>query len=147
VSVRPDRTASLWSDFVAFAADLLHGKVADNLADQETLGKAVDANHRQAKVEIAAASAALRIAAGHPVSLLDPGPLDSQLAEFESAIESEAFATNRAAGQLRSREQAVTAPWRCPRPHPFLPEQLATSTICFIIGKLVRRSPDGGRPR
>jgi carboxymethylenebutenolidase len=40
------------SGFVAFAPDLYHGKVADNLADAETLGKALDANHIQAKAEI-----------------------------------------------------------------------------------------------
>ena len=41
--------------FVAFAPDLYHGKVADNIADAETLGKALDANHLQAKAEIAEA--------------------------------------------------------------------------------------------
>jgi carboxymethylenebutenolidase len=44
------------SGFVAFAPDLYHGKVADNIADAETLGKALDANHVQAKVEIADAT-------------------------------------------------------------------------------------------
>ena len=39
--------------FVAFAPDLYHGKVADTIADAETLGKALDANHLQAKAEIA----------------------------------------------------------------------------------------------
>jgi carboxymethylenebutenolidase len=39
--------------FVAFAPDLYHGKVADNIADAETLGKALDTNHLQAKAEIA----------------------------------------------------------------------------------------------
>ena len=39
--------------FVAFAPDLYHGKVADNIADAETLGEALDANHLQAKAEIA----------------------------------------------------------------------------------------------
>ena len=38
--------------FVAFAPDLYHGKVADTIADAETLGKALDANHLQAKAEI-----------------------------------------------------------------------------------------------
>jgi carboxymethylenebutenolidase len=42
--------------FVAFAPDLYHGQVADNIADAETLGKALDANHLQAKAEIAAAT-------------------------------------------------------------------------------------------
>ena len=39
--------------FVAFAPDLYHGKVADNIADAEALGKALDTNHLQAKAEIA----------------------------------------------------------------------------------------------
>src|SRR5437870_576915 len=42
--------------FVAFAPDLYHGQVADNIADAETLGKALDANHLQAKAEIAEAT-------------------------------------------------------------------------------------------
>jgi carboxymethylenebutenolidase len=44
------------SGFVAFAPDLYHGKVADNIADAETLGKALDANFLQAKAEIADAT-------------------------------------------------------------------------------------------
>jgi carboxymethylenebutenolidase len=44
------------SGFVAFAPDLYHGKVADNIADAETLGKALDTNHLQAKAEIADAT-------------------------------------------------------------------------------------------
>jgi len=44
------------SGFVAFAPDLYHGKVADNIADAETLGKALDANHLQAKADIADAA-------------------------------------------------------------------------------------------
>jgi carboxymethylenebutenolidase len=44
------------SGFVAFAPDLYHGKVADNIAEAETLGKALDANHLQAKAEIAEAT-------------------------------------------------------------------------------------------
>src|SRR5512139_3241334 len=44
------------SGFVAFAPDLYHGKVADNIADAETLGKALDANYLQAKAEIAEAA-------------------------------------------------------------------------------------------
>jgi carboxymethylenebutenolidase len=44
------------SGFVAFAPDLYHGKVADNIADAETLGQALDANHLQAKAEIAQAT-------------------------------------------------------------------------------------------
>jgi len=42
--------------FVACAPDLYHGKVADTIADAETLGKALDANHLQAKAEIADAT-------------------------------------------------------------------------------------------
>lgn len=42
--------------FVAFAPDLYHGKVADNIPDAETLGKALDANYLQAKTEIAQAA-------------------------------------------------------------------------------------------
>jgi carboxymethylenebutenolidase len=44
------------SGFVAFAPDLYHGKVADNIADAETLGKALDTHHLQAKAEIAEAT-------------------------------------------------------------------------------------------
>lgn len=47
------------SGFVAFAPDLYHGKVADNIADAESLGKALDANHLQAKAEIVEAAAFL----------------------------------------------------------------------------------------
>lgn len=42
--------------FVAFAPDLYHGKVADTIADAETLGKALDTNHLRAKAEIADAT-------------------------------------------------------------------------------------------
>ena len=42
--------------FVAFAPDLYHGKVANNIADAETLGQALDASHLQAKAEIAEAA-------------------------------------------------------------------------------------------
>src|SRR4030042_6056087 len=44
------------SGFVAFAPDLYHGKVADNIADAEILGNALDTNHLQAKAEIAEAT-------------------------------------------------------------------------------------------
>jgi carboxymethylenebutenolidase len=44
------------SGFIAFAPDLYHGKVADTIADAETLGKALDANHLQAKAELAEAT-------------------------------------------------------------------------------------------
>ena len=42
--------------FVAFAPDLYHGKVADNIGDAETLGSAIDTNHLQAEAEIAEAT-------------------------------------------------------------------------------------------
>ena len=42
--------------FVAFAPDLYHGQVADTIPAAETLGKALDANHLQAKAEIADAT-------------------------------------------------------------------------------------------
>ena len=48
------------SGFVAFAPDLYHGKVANNIPDAEALGKALDANHLQAKAEIADATVFLR---------------------------------------------------------------------------------------
>jgi carboxymethylenebutenolidase len=44
------------SGFVAFAPDLYHGKVADTVPDAEALGNALDANHLQAKAEIAEAT-------------------------------------------------------------------------------------------
>ncbi|SRR5258706_74126 len=44
------------SGFVAFAPDLYHGKVADTIPDAEALGKALDANHLQAKAEITEAT-------------------------------------------------------------------------------------------
>ena len=50
--------------FVAFAPDLYHGKVADTIADAEALGKALDANHLQAKAEIADATRFLSERAG-----------------------------------------------------------------------------------
>jgi carboxymethylenebutenolidase len=49
-----DRLAQ--SGFVAFAPDLYHGKVADNVADAETLGSALDATFDQARAEIVAAA-------------------------------------------------------------------------------------------
>ena len=52
------------SGFVAFAPDLYHGKVADSIADAEILGKALDANHIQAKAEIAEATSFLHERAG-----------------------------------------------------------------------------------
>jgi carboxymethylenebutenolidase len=44
------------SGFVAFAPDLYHGKVADNITDAEVLGSALDSNFLQAKAEIAEAT-------------------------------------------------------------------------------------------
>ena len=52
------------SGFVAFAPDLYHGKVADNVVDAERLGSALDANHGQAKAEIAEAARFLQERAG-----------------------------------------------------------------------------------
>ena len=52
------------SGFMAFAPDLYHGKVADNIADAETLGNALDTNHLQAKAEIAEAALFLNERAG-----------------------------------------------------------------------------------
>jgi len=42
--------------FVTFAPDLYHGKVAHTIAEAEALGSALDANHLQAKAEIADAT-------------------------------------------------------------------------------------------
>ncbi len=42
--------------FVAFAPDLYHGKVAKTIPEAEALGGVVDANHLQAKAEIAEAA-------------------------------------------------------------------------------------------
>ena len=52
------------SGFVAFAPDLYHGKVAEHIADAETLGNALDTNHLQAKAEIAEAALFLNERAG-----------------------------------------------------------------------------------
>jgi carboxymethylenebutenolidase len=53
------------SGFVVFAPDLYHGKVADNIADAETLGKALDTNYMQAKTEIAESTEFLIERVGH----------------------------------------------------------------------------------
>jgi carboxymethylenebutenolidase len=50
--------------FVAFAPDLYHGQVADTVAAAEALGSALDANHLQAKAEIADATRFLDERAG-----------------------------------------------------------------------------------
>jgi carboxymethylenebutenolidase len=50
--------------FTVFAPDLYHGKVADTIAGAETLRDALDANHLQAKVEIADAALFLNQRAG-----------------------------------------------------------------------------------
>jgi carboxymethylenebutenolidase len=52
------------SGFVAFAPDLYHGQVADDIAAAETLGSALDANFIQAKAEIADAVTFLDVRAG-----------------------------------------------------------------------------------
>jgi carboxymethylenebutenolidase len=52
------------SGFVAFAADLYHGKVADNIADAETLSDALFRNPNQAKADIAEATTFLNERAG-----------------------------------------------------------------------------------
>ncbi len=57
-----DRLAD--AGYVAFAPDLYHGKVADNIPDAERLGKALDANFLQAKAEIAEAAMFLNERAG-----------------------------------------------------------------------------------
>jgi carboxymethylenebutenolidase len=44
------------SGFVAFAPDLYHGQIADNITDAEALGSALDENYLQAKAEIAEAA-------------------------------------------------------------------------------------------
>jgi len=50
--------------FVAFAADLYHGKIAEDIPAAEELGSALDANHLQAKAEIAEATLYLNERAG-----------------------------------------------------------------------------------
>jgi carboxymethylenebutenolidase len=56
------------SGFVAFAPDLYHGQVADNIEDAETLGKTLDANYLQARDEIAAATTFLNEQVGQVAS-------------------------------------------------------------------------------
>jgi carboxymethylenebutenolidase len=50
--------------FTAFAPDLYHGKLADTIAEAEILGQALDANHLQARAEIAQAAGFLNDRAG-----------------------------------------------------------------------------------
>ena len=52
------------SGFVAFAPDLYHGKVADNVTDAEAFGGALDADHLRAEAEIAEATRFLSERAG-----------------------------------------------------------------------------------
>lgn len=50
--------------FVAFAPDLYHGQSAHTIAEAETLGQALDANHLRAKAEITRATSFLNERAG-----------------------------------------------------------------------------------
>ena len=52
------------SGFVAFAPDLYHGKIADNIADAEALVKVLNTNQLQAEADIAAATTFLYERAG-----------------------------------------------------------------------------------
>lgn len=52
------------SGFIAFAPDLYHGKIADNIADAETLSSALAANDPQAKMDIVEAITFLNARAG-----------------------------------------------------------------------------------
>jgi carboxymethylenebutenolidase len=60
------------SGYAAFAPDLYHGKVADTIAEAETLGKALDSNHLQARAEIAQAAGYLneRIGNGRALAVI-----------------------------------------------------------------------------
>lgn len=59
-----DRLAQ--AGLVVFAPDLYHGQVADTIEGAEALGKALNANHQQAKAEIAAAAQFLDERTGQP---------------------------------------------------------------------------------
>src|SRR3970282_1524423 len=52
------------SGFVAFAPDLYHGRVTDQIAEAETLGAALDAHFEQARAELADAATFLKARAG-----------------------------------------------------------------------------------
>lgn len=54
------------SGFTVFAPDLYHGKVADNIAAAELLGRELDGNYLQAKAEIAIAAKFLTDHVGQP---------------------------------------------------------------------------------
>lgn len=54
------------SGFAVFAPDLYHGKLADSIPAAEALGSALDANHLQAKAEIAESATFLRQSAAQP---------------------------------------------------------------------------------
>jgi len=56
------------SGFVAFAPDLYHGKVTDQIAEAETLGAALDAKVDQARADIAEATMFLKERAGSDAS-------------------------------------------------------------------------------
>ena len=58
------------SGFVAFAADLYHGKVADTIAGAEALGAQIDANHQQAEAEVADAAEFLKERAGPGLAVI-----------------------------------------------------------------------------
>jgi len=59
--------------FIAFAPDLYHGKVADTIAGADALGRALDANYKQARVEIADATKFLSERAGLRATEKDRG--------------------------------------------------------------------------
>lgn len=61
-----DRLAA--SGFVAFAPDLYHGQVADDIPGAETLSSALSANYNQARAEIAEAARYLYERVGRPAS-------------------------------------------------------------------------------
>jgi carboxymethylenebutenolidase len=55
-SIKAFCTRLATAGFVAFAPDLYHGNVADNVTEAEALGMALDVHHLQAKTEIAEAT-------------------------------------------------------------------------------------------